>query len=60
MMTLLTPLPFVLTHCLAWPGLLHAFKLGNVALANVPGSGVADDKSVYAYVPGHDSLLSAC
>lgn len=33
------------------PGLLHAFKLGNVALANAPGTGVADDKSVYAYVP---------
>ena len=33
------------------PGLLQAYRLGNVALANVPGTGVADDKSVYAYVP---------
>ena len=33
------------------PGLLHAYKRGNVALVNAPGTGVADDKSVYAYVP---------
>ena len=33
------------------PGLVHAYKLGNVALVNAPGTGVADDKSVYAYVP---------
>ena len=30
---------------------MHAYKLGNVTLANAPGTGVADDKSVYAYVP---------
>ena len=33
------------------PALLHAYRLGNVTLANAPGTGVADDKSVYAYVP---------
>jgi uncharacterized circularly permuted ATP-grasp superfamily protein len=33
------------------PGLMEACKAGNVALANAPGSGVADDKVVYAYVP---------
>ena len=32
-------------------GLIRAWKAGNVALANAPGSGVADDKVVYAYVP---------
>ena len=32
-------------------GLMRAWKAGNVALANAPGSGVADDKVVYAYVP---------
>ena len=31
--------------------LLRACRLGNVTLANAPGTGVADDKSVYAYVP---------
>lgn len=33
------------------PGLIRAWKAGNVALANAPGAGVADDKVVYAYVP---------
>ena len=33
------------------PGLLRAYAAGNVALANAPGNGVADDKAVYAYVP---------
>ena len=33
------------------PGLLRAWRAGKVAIANAPGSGVADDKVVYAYVP---------
>jgi len=33
------------------PGLMGAYRAGNVALANTPGTGVADDKAVYAYVP---------
>ncbi len=33
------------------PGLMRAWKKGNVAIANAPGSGVADDKVVYAFVP---------
>ncbi len=33
------------------PGIIRAWKAGNVALVNAPGSGVADDKVVYAYVP---------
>ena len=32
-------------------GLMRAWKKGNVGIANAPGSGVADDKVVYAYVP---------
>jgi len=32
-------------------GLIRAWKAGNVAIANAPGSGVADDKVVYSYVP---------
>ena len=32
-------------------GLMRAWKKGNVALANAPGAGVADDKVVYNYVP---------
>jgi uncharacterized circularly permuted ATP-grasp superfamily protein len=33
------------------PGIMDVFRAGNVALANAPGTGVADDKVVYAYVP---------
>lgn len=33
------------------PGLMRAWRAGNVALANAPGAGVADDKVVYAYAP---------
>lgn len=33
------------------PGIMRAWKKGNIAIANAPGSGVADDKAVYAYVP---------
>lgn len=33
------------------PGLMSAFRQGNVALANAPGTGVADDKVIYSYVP---------
>jgi uncharacterized circularly permuted ATP-grasp superfamily protein/transglutaminase-like putative cysteine protease len=33
------------------PGLMRAYAKGNVALANAPGNGVADDKAVYAFVP---------
>ena len=33
------------------PGLLNAYRAGNVTLANAPGTGVADDKAVYPYVP---------
>ncbi|MEM7541277.1 MAG: circularly permuted type 2 ATP-grasp protein [Pseudomonadota bacterium] len=33
------------------PGLIRAWLNGNVALANAPGAGVADDKAVYTYVP---------
>ncbi len=33
------------------PGLIRAWKAGNVAIANAVGTGVADDKAVYAYMP---------
>jgi len=36
---------------LGCPGLLRAWRAGNVALANAPGCGVADDKVIYTYVP---------
>ena len=45
------PLVFRPDSLLGVPGLIHAYKQGNVSLVNAPGTGVADDKSVYAYVP---------
>ncbi len=47
----LDPEVFRKDSSLGVPGLMRAWKAGNVALANAPGAGVADDKVVYAYVP---------
>ncbi|MDB6110163.1 MAG: hypothetical protein JWR69_1913 [Pedosphaera sp.] len=47
----LDPEAFRPDSALGVPGLMEVYKAGNVALANAPGSGVADDKVVYAYVP---------
>lgn len=47
----LDPLAFRADSMLGVPGLVKAYHAGNVALANAPGNGVADDKVVYAYVP---------
>ena len=33
------------------PGIMRCYRKGNVALANAPGTGIADDKAIYAYVP---------
>jgi uncharacterized circularly permuted ATP-grasp superfamily protein len=47
----LDPLAFRPESVLGVPGLVHAYRAGNVSLANAIGTGVADDKAVYAYVP---------
>jgi uncharacterized circularly permuted ATP-grasp superfamily protein len=47
----LDPEVFNKQSMLGVPGLMRAWKAGNVALANAPGAGVADDKVVYSYVP---------
>lgn len=51
---------------LSVPGLMGAYRAGNVALANAAGNGVADDKAIYAYVPcfiryylGEDPILNS-
>ncbi len=45
------PLAFRGDSMLGVPGLFNAYRAGNVALANAIGTGVADDKAVYYYVP---------
>jgi uncharacterized circularly permuted ATP-grasp superfamily protein len=47
----LDPTVFRPDSMLGVPGLVHAYRSGNVALANSIGTGVADDKVIYAYVP---------
>jgi uncharacterized circularly permuted ATP-grasp superfamily protein len=58
--------PEVFRHdsMLGVPGLMRAYRKGNVSLANAIGTGVADDKAVYAYLPrlikyylGEDAIL---
>jgi len=58
------PLAFRPDSGLGVPGLLNAYRAGNVALSNCLGTGVADDKAVYVYVPqiiryylGEDAIL---
>ena len=60
----LDPRTFRSDSLLGVPGLMDVYRAGRVALANAPGTGVADDKAVYAYVPqiikyylGEDILL---
>jgi uncharacterized circularly permuted ATP-grasp superfamily protein len=60
----LDPLVFNPTSLLGVPGLIGAYLAGNVTIANAVGTGVADDKALYSYVPeiirfylGEDPLL---
>jgi uncharacterized circularly permuted ATP-grasp superfamily protein len=61
----LDPEVFRRDSALGVPGLMRAWMAGNVAIANAPGAGVADDKAVYAFVPdiiryylGEDPLIA--
>lgn len=45
------PLVFRPDSMLGVPGLLSAYLAGNVALVNAPGTGIADDKAIYSYMP---------
>jgi uncharacterized circularly permuted ATP-grasp superfamily protein len=47
----LDPLQFRPDSALGVTGLMNAYRVGNVALVNAPGTGVADDKAIYPYVP---------
>lgn len=47
----LDPEAFRKDSALGVPGLMRAWRKGNVGLANAPGAGMADDKVVYAFVP---------
>jgi len=47
----LDPVTFRADSLLGAAGTFHAYRAGNLVLANAPGTGVADDKGLYAYVP---------
>ena len=47
----LDPQAFRSDSMLGVPGIMEAYRKGRVALANAPGTGIADDKAVYSYVP---------
>ncbi|WP_066719552.1 circularly permuted type 2 ATP-grasp protein [Sphingomonas pituitosa] len=47
----LDPLVFRPDSLLGVPGLIAAYRAGNVALLNAPGNGIADDKAIYSYMP---------
>lgn len=62
--TFLDPEAFNPDSLIGIPGIMEVYKAGRVALANAPGTGVADDKVIYAYVPriikyylGEDAIL---
>ena len=50
-MTNLDPEVFNKDSLLGVPGLMNAYLSGNVTIVNAPGTGIADDKAVYDYVP---------
>ncbi|MFT3726661.1 MAG: circularly permuted type 2 ATP-grasp protein [Terricaulis sp.] len=61
----LDPLAFRADSVLGVPGLMRAYREGNVALANAPGAGLADDKAIYMLAPemirfflGEDPILN--
>ncbi|MES2987957.1 MAG: circularly permuted type 2 ATP-grasp protein [Pseudomonadota bacterium] len=47
----LDPLAFRPESLLGVPGLIAAYRAGNVAILNAPGNGIADDKAIYSYMP---------
>ena len=51
MMIFLDPQAFRADSMLGVSGLMEVYRKGRVAIANAPGTGVADDKMIYAYVP---------
>ncbi len=47
----LDPLNFREDSLLGVPGVMDVYRAGNVTLANAPGTGIADDKAIYSYMP---------
>ena len=60
----LDPLNFNPASMLGVPGIMDVFRAGNITITNAPGTGIADDKAIYSYMPdiiefytGEDAIL---
>ncbi|RUX02747.1 circularly permuted type 2 ATP-grasp protein [Mesorhizobium sp. M8A.F.Ca.ET.207.01.1.1] len=47
----LDPLTFRPESALGIPGIMDVYRAGNITIANAPGTGIADDKAIYSYMP---------
>jgi uncharacterized circularly permuted ATP-grasp superfamily protein len=47
----LDPLSFRPDSTLGVPGIMDVYRAGNITIANAPGTGIADDKAIYSYMP---------
>ena len=47
----LDPLTFNQDSALGVPGIMDVYRAGNITIANAPGTGIADDKAIYSYMP---------
>ena len=47
----LDPLCFNPDSMLGVPGIMDAYRAGNITIANAPGAGISDDKAIYSYMP---------
>ena len=47
----LDPLSFKENSALGVPGIMDVYKSGSITIANAPGTGIADDKAIYSYIP---------
>ncbi|MFZ7089990.1 circularly permuted type 2 ATP-grasp protein [Primorskyibacter sp. 2E233] len=47
----LDPLNFNPESALGVPGIMDVYRAGNITIANAPGTGIADDKAIYSYMP---------
>ncbi|WP_322014802.1 circularly permuted type 2 ATP-grasp protein [Paraburkholderia sp. J12] len=45
------PLAFRRDSVLGVPGIMDVYRAGNITIANAPGTGIADDKAIYSYMP---------
>ena len=47
----LDPMTFNRDSALGVPGIMDVYRAGNITIANAPGTGIADDKAIYSYMP---------